>query len=238
MFRISLRTPLILLASLFFLTTPLHADVSVFKPFTASYELDWDGPISVSGDTIRQLKKSSDDSWTFESKANSMFASIFEKSHFQWNNKALSPIHYTFKRSVFGKKRNAEISFDWENNRVTNEVDDKPWQMDVTPGVQDKISYQMLLQQELAKGETSFTYQVADGGILKEYKFQVDGQEVIEAPIGIYKTIRVKRVREANSPRQTYIWFAPELNYQIIKLKQIEKKDKAYTLLLKELNSN
>ena len=72
MFRILLRTPLIPLASLFFLTTPLHADVSVFTPFTASYELDWDGPISVSGDTIRQLKKSPDDSWTFESKANSV----------------------------------------------------------------------------------------------------------------------------------------------------------------------
>jgi hypothetical protein len=59
--------------------------------------------------------------------------------------------------------------------------------------------------------------------------------EVIEAPIGAYEAIRVKRVREKDSPRQTYIWFAPELNYQIIKLKQIEKKDKAYTLLLKEL---
>lgn len=235
MSSILLRGSIISLTSLIIWAAPLHAEVTVFKPFTASYELDWDGPISVSGDTIRQLKKTPDNNWTFESKASSMFASIFEKSLFRWDNEQLSPIHYTFKRSVFGKKRNAEISFDWDNNRVTNEVNDKPWQMDVEPGVQDKISYQMLLQQQLADGEQDFTYQVADGGILKEYKFRVDGHEVIEAPIGAYEAIRVKRVREKDSPRQTYIWFAPELNYQIIKLKQIEKKDKAYTLLLKEL---
>ena len=230
-----LRSSIITLTSLIFWASPLHAETPAIQPFTASYELDWDGPISISGDTIRQLREAADNSWMFQSKASSMFASIFEKSHFQWNSENLSPLHYTFKRSVFGKKRKAEISFDWENNRVTNEVDDKPWQMDVSPGVQDKLSYQMLLQQQIAQGDKEFLYKVADGGILKEYKFKVDGHETIEAPIGVYEAIRVKRIREEESPRQTYIWFAPELDYQIIKLKQIEKKNKAYTLLLKEL---
>lgn len=228
----------IAMTSLIFWAYPLHASAAspeTLKPFLAAYELDWDGPISVSGDTIRQLNQNDNGEWLFKSKASSMFASIFEQSRFTLKNNTLKPIHYTFKRSVFGKKRSAEISFDWLNKQVTNEVENKPWQMAVEEGVQDKLSYQLLLQQELSEGKTEFIYSVADGGILKEYKFRVDGKEQIKAPIGTYDAIRVKRVREADSPRQTYIWFAPELGFQIVKLKQIEKKNKAYTLLLKKL---
>lgn len=206
------------------------------QAFTAAYELDWDGPISLSGDTIRQLKKTPENLWAFESKASSMLASIYEKSNFVLTNDQLFPQHYTFKRSVLGKKRNAFIEFDWESNKATNNIADKPWHMPVTPGVQDKLSYQILLQQQVAQGKTDFDYSVADGGSLKEYKFKVEGKEVIEAPIGTYEAIKVKRIREENSKRQTYIWFAPELDHQIIKLMQIEKEDKAYTLLLKKLS--
>ncbi|WP_286238215.1 DUF3108 domain-containing protein [Neptuniibacter halophilus] len=204
-------------------------------PFTASYEIDWDGSISLSGDTVRQLKQGPEQQWQFESKASAMFASIYESSRFTWHNQIPQPLEYNFKRSVLGKKRLAEVHFDWQNSLVTNKVENKPWKMEISEGVQDKISYQLLLQQEVAAGKQDFNYSVADGGHLKEYRFKVDGREQIEAPIGSYEAIRVIRVRDEDSNRQTYIWFAPELDYQIIKLKQIEKKDKAYTLLLREL---
>lgn len=210
---------------------------SPITPFTASYEIDWDGGLSFSGSTKRQLKKNEHGQWIFESKASAMFASIYESSLFNWQGASLQPIKYTFKRSVLGKKRNAEVSFDWSSLEVTNQVENKPWKMPITPGVQDKISYQILLQKELAQGKTEFTYSVADGGHLKEYKFKVDGKELIEAPIGTFEAVRVTRVRKEGNNRQTYIWFAPELEYQIIKLHQIEKKNKAYTLLLKDLKN-
>lgn len=237
--RKQLRTLTAALTYLIFWALPYSAtadDPPPLEAFTASYELDWDGPISLSGDTIRKLKKSSTGkNWEIESKASSMLASIFEKSTFQYSDGTIKPENYIFKRSVLGKKRNAEIDFDWASNQATNNVEDKPWNMPVTPGVQDKLSYQILLQSQVAKGKTEFTFSVADGGKLKEYKFKVDGTELIDAPIGQYDAIRVKRIREKESKRQTYIWFAPALNHQIIKLKQIEKEDKAYTLLLKKL---
>lgn len=210
-------------------------NTDLLKPFTATYEIDWDGSISLSGKTVRSLQQNEDKNWLFESKASAMFASIYESSLFDWSAKDLQPIKYTFKRSVLGKKRHAEVEFDWNKLSVTNQVENKPWQMDIKAGVQDKISYQLLLQQEIALGKTEFNYSVADGGHLKEYLFKVDGNEQIKAPIGTFEAIRVKRVRKEGSDRQTYIWFAPELNYQIIKLYQIEKKGKEYTLLLKSL---
>lgn len=217
-------------------STSIASDTSLPHSFTASYEFDWNGGLSLSGSTIRQLKQQENAVWTFESKASAMFAGIKETSTFLWQNQQPVPIKYHYKQSALGKKRIADVSFDWEKLQVTNTVEDKPWQMPIKPGVQDKLSYQLLLQQEVAQGLTDFEYSVADGGKLKTYKFSVDGHEVIEAPIGKFDAIRVKRLRKEGSARQTYIWFAPALNFQIIKLHQIEKKDKSYTLLLKSLN--
>lgn len=216
-------------------TSTIAAPTAELSPFTATYEFDWDGSISLSGKTTRKLSKGKEQQWLFESKASALFASIYESSRFQWQAEQIQPQKYTYKRSAFGKKKQVEVEFDWPAMQVTNLVKDKPWQMKIDDGVQDKISYQLLLQQEVAAGKTEFIYQVADGGHLKEYRFVAEGTEQIEAPIGTFEAIRVKRVRDAGNERQTYIWFAPELNYQIIKLHQIEKKDKEYSLLLKSI---
>lgn len=216
--------------------TASAAEKIMLKPFSASYEINWKSGISLSGNTVRKLSTNENGDWSFESKASAMFASVFESTQFKWQNNQIIPLKYHFKQSVLGKKRIADVSFDWEQLKVTNTVEDKPWKMPISEGVQDKLSYQLLLQQDLARGLEEFNYSVADGGKLKQYKFVVDGKEIVEAPIGSYEAIRIKRLRDAKKNRETFIWFAPELDYQIIKLHQIEKKDKSYTLLLKELN--
>lgn len=203
--------------------------------FSATYEFDWQGGLSLSGSTVRELKTTGDNRWLFTSSASALFASIEESSEFYWQETQLRPLSYHYQKKALGKKRTAEVLFNWDNLEVTNRVENKPWQMAIKPGVQDKLSYQLLLQHEVAKGLETFSYEVADGGKLKTYQFEVEGKEQIDAPIGSFEAIRVKRVREEGSERETFIWFAPELNYQIIKLHQIEKKDKAYTLLLKAL---
>lgn len=204
-------------------------------PFSAAYELDWKGGISLSGKTTRQLSQDAEGTWHFLSQASATFAGIKETSQFIWQGQQIKPLHYTFKRSVLGKKRTADVSFNWEKGQITNTVANKPWQMPTTDGVQDKVSYQLLLQAEVAQGKQRFEYAVADGGKLKTYQFKVEGSEEVSAPIGTYNAIKVSRVRDASSERQTYIWFAPALDYQIIKLQQVEKKGKHYTLLLKTL---
>lgn len=231
---LNLTLPLLLLA-----VGKVHAESDTFpiSPFSAHYVLDWKGGLSLSGNTVRELQKTPDNQWRFRSSASAMFASINEDSLFSWQNSQLSPLKYGFKRSVLGKKRIVDIDFDWSKQLATNKVENKPWQMPISPGVQDKLSYQLLLQLEIATGKTDFSFDVADGGHLKNYRFRVEGKEQVKTPIGEYEAIRVVRVREKESSRKTLIWFAPELNHQIIKLQQVEKKDKSYTLLLKSLKT-
>lgn len=224
----SIKTSLVVLGIGLISSVAMAQDL---KPFDARYSIDWQGKVNFSGDAIRKLSKQQDQ-WLLESNASSFFASLKESSRFNYGNQ-IQPINYSFKRKVLGRTRKADLDFDWQQNKVTNDVNDQPWKMDIHPGVLDKLNVQLQLRLDLADGKTEFNYPVADGGHLKTYSFAIDGKERLKTEHGEYDTIRVKRVRAADSQRKTLIWFAPQLDYLMVQIHQVEKDDKSYSLQLK-----
>lgn len=179
-----------------------------------------------------RLTKTADNQYDLLFKADSFVGSITEKSQMQWNpaQQTISPLHYSYARRGLSKDRTAELSFDWKNKSVTNNVQKTSWQMDIAQKVQDKLSYQIQMQQDLLNGQKNFTYQIADGGRLKEYKFTMAGEEILDTPLGKVNTIKVKRSRE-NDERVTYAWLAKDWNYLLVRLQQ-EEKGEAYTIYI------
>jgi len=203
------------------------------QPYQARYSLDWASGVSFSGDAVRSLRREGDN-WLLETNASAMFASLAESSRFSLSPH-IQPQQYNFKRKVLGKKRKAQLDFDWQQQQVTNNVNNEPWTMAIAPGVLDKLSVQLQLRLDLKSGKTRFEYQVADGGKLKAYRFKVDGNESITTPAGTFDAVKVSRDRGSDSKRKTWIWFAPALDYMIVKIHQIEKSNKEYKLVLKEV---
>ncbi|WP_331345611.1 DUF3108 domain-containing protein [Cellvibrio sp. UBA7661] len=179
-----------------------------------------------------RLTQTADNQYHLLFKAESMIGSITEQSKMQWNpaQHTVSPLHYSYARRGVGKDRTAELSFDWNKKSVTNNVQKISWQMDIAQKVQDKLSYQIQMQQDLLNGSKSFSYQIADGGRLKEYKFIVECEEILDTPLGKVNTIKVKRSRE-NDERVTYAWLAKDWNYLLVRLQQEEKGD-VYTIYI------
>jgi len=207
-------------------------------PFRATYSATLDTGVAISADAIRELRQLDDGSWVFDSTANAMVAAQHEQSRFTYGDQGeIRPLSYRYQRQVLGKERLAELDFDWTGARVTTTVKGKPWQMTIGAGTQDKLSYQLQLRQDLARGQKEMRYQVADGGPLSEYHFRVLGEEIISTPQGDYNTLKVERVRAKNAGRTTHIWFAPALEYLIVKLYQTESDGKEYGLLLNHLES-
>lgn len=171
-------------------------------------------------------------------KFDSMLGSITETSQVNWddNKKLVVPQHYVYKRRGLGKDRDADLRFDWSKKTVTNHVQKSNWQMNVLAGVQDKLSYQLQLQQDFIAGKEKFSYKIADGGHLKEYKFEKVGEEILETPLGKVKAVKVKRSRE-NDTRVTYAWLAKEWNYLLVRLQQEEKGD-SYTIYITKASLN
>lgn len=169
--------------------------------------------------------------------ADSWVGNIEERTQFHWNDDGVvEPQKYFYKRRGLGRNRDAELTFDWEKERVINNVQDTSWSMDINKNVQDKISYQIQLQKDLIDGRNNLAYEIADGGELKRYRFEMDGEETIETPLGSVDTVKVKRSRDDND-RVTYAWLAPEWDYLLIRLEQREDGD-SHTITINKASLN
>jgi hypothetical protein len=219
--------------SAFVFLAPLAAAVDAPKTFDNQYKAKLYGfNITVTN----RLTKTADNQYDLLFKAESMIGTITEQSKMQWSpiQQTRSPLNYSYERRSLGKDRNAKLTFDWPKKTVTNNVQKTSWQMDITQKVQDKLSYQIQMQQDLLNGGKDFIYQIADGGRLKEYKFTIVGEEILDTPLGKVNTIKVKRSRE-NDTRVTYAWLAKDWSYLLVRLQQEEKGD-AYTIYIYKAN--
>ena len=126
------------------------------------------------------------------------------------------------------------VEFDWNKQRVATTSKEITWFQEISNGTQDKLSQQLQVRIHLANGRQQISYQVADGGKLKTYRFQVVGEETIESDYGTYRCLKVKRSKSSNHSDYT-IWFAPELGYFPIKIERT-KGGKTYRMELDELS--
>ncbi|WP_432695615.1 DUF3108 domain-containing protein [Marinobacterium sp. YM272] len=213
------------------------ASASTLTPFRASYTANLDAGVELNANAYRELRQLDDGSWIFDSNADAVVAKQHEASHFSYRNDTIRPSRYRYERKLLGRERLVELEFDWSANHVTTTVENKPWHMKVPDGAQDKLSYQLQLRLDLAAGKKEMVYQVADGGPLSEYHFRVLGEETVSTPAGDFNALKVERVRGDKAKRTTHLWFAPELEYLIVKLYQIESDGKEYGLLLNQLEN-
>jgi hypothetical protein len=66
-------------------------------------------------------------------------------------------------------------------------------------------------------GATEKAFAVADGGKLKQYAFQVIGNEIVALPAGRFEAIRLSRLGVG---AEIYIRCAPELHYLPVRILQ------------------
>ncbi len=222
-------------------TMPLYAEGSPAIPaFTAHYELLRNGKMKV-GEVKRTTAIQENGAITFESYSKTTgLAALFikdkitERTSFILDGNTIQPQDYLYDRKGGKRSRVVKLNFDWAKKSVTNAINGEPWQMEISPGTQDKLSYQLQLMIDLQANLTAFNYPVADGGTLKEYRFTLLGEETIKTPMGKIETIKIKRERAADSKRKTTIWFAKSLHYLPVRIKQGKSDDEFVTLEIKK----
>lgn len=221
------------------LCSALHA--APLPDFSASYELRL-GSLSIGTSTI-SLENDSKGGYRYESRSTptQLVSWLFndelhETSHGTLDGNNVRPDKYHYNRSG-GKKRSAELSFDWQAMTVRNHVEGSRWEMPIPAGTLDKLASQLAMMLALRAGETDITFKVADGGKLKEYRYRVVGQEKLELPAGTFETVKINKLRE-NRKRETYIWCAPALNYLPVRIWQREKDNAEYASELAEFSES
>lgn len=153
------------------------------------------------------------------------FLSVFrsdrfeEHSFWRWQNNAPVPERYTYHFSGNKGDIRERLDFDWEKNQVKSQHGDNTTVLELDKGIVDKLSYQIALVRDLRQGNKEFAYRVADRGDIRTIRYKVIGDEEINTPWGNQHTIKVQRVTLTNE-RVTTLWFAPDLDYMVIKLIQ------------------
>lgn len=223
--------PRLLLIALALFALPLHA--LELKPFSANYTADWK-QVPVSGSASRSLVQLADGRWQLDFKASMLVASLSERSTLRQQQDSIVPLAYRLERKGLGKGKQVELDFDWSQKQVLGNDRGTPVRFALNSGIQDKSSYQLALQHDLAAGKRSMSYQVIDGDELDTYDFRVLGEETVRTQAGLLDAIKVERVRDpTQSSRKTVLWFARDWDFLLVRLHQVEKDGKEYQIMLK-----
>ncbi len=208
--------------------------------FSASYSVHLNG--LAAGELKRSLTTDKDGIRHFksETQAKGIFAFfkpdlVEESSTFQSQNNGILPLSYLYQRTGGKKDKYLSLNFDWKNKQV--HIDDKkqPWSLDIKANTLDKLVYQLSLMADLAAKKTQFSYQIADGGKIKTYNIDLLEKETLTTPLGKIDTVKLVRLRDKQSKRQTILWCAPSLDFLPVKLEHTEKGGARFTALIRSL---
>ena len=158
---------------------------------------------------------------------------ITEISHGKLQGNQVTPLQYRYNKAAQERSRTIAISFDWGKAKATTRSGDSSWSMSIPVGTQDKFSQQLAARLALAKGQQQITFDVADGGKLKRYRYEVEKKEKLSTTIGKLETLRVKRYKQ-ESPADYTIWFAPELEYLPVRFER-EQADGFFVMEIAQL---
>jgi hypothetical protein len=227
-----MRRALLLAFALLALPAVQAADL---QPYSASYTADWKQLPMSGGTAERTLTKNANDTWSLSFKASMMIASLTEVSTLKVDKDALLPQTYNFERGGLGKSKKVDMTFDWAAKVINGTDRGTAFTVPLNRGILDKSTYQLALQNDVAAGKKSMSYQVVDGDEVDTYDFRVLGAEKVATKAGQVDAIKVERVRDpTQSKRITVMWFAKDWDYLLVRLQQVENDGKEYNIMLQD----
>lgn len=199
---------------------------TIVKPFKAEYSIIHKS--KEVGKGVRQLEKLADSTYIYSYKTDIEWL-IFddqrtEKSIVKLSNNIITPTHYTYTREGTGRDKYYEWTYDIANNSARNIKEKKDITIEFADNIQDSLSYHLQHRLNLIQNpkQKHFEYSVIkSSGSTRNYVYEYDGEEEIMLPYGLVNTIKLKR-EIIDKKRITYAWFAPELNYLLVKLYQVK----------------
>ena len=238
LFQTILRIQVLIVAFALTLGECLPASASEPTPYRAVYKARFKGfPIGATG--IRELRKLDDNKYILTSTASNFLGKIAEASTFEVLNGDIAPQRYEYHRTGIGRHRSTVVTFDWNTMQASNDVESRKSELPIPSGTQDKLSYQFKLRDDLtdayARGENwpELSYKIDDDGELKDYSFKVVGEEMVDTPIGRFKTIKTTRT-DGNPNRTTNFWLAPAYDFMLIRFEQTEPNGGGFELTLRQ----
>ena len=161
---------------------------------------------------------------------------IIDDENSKQSNKVLKEIKKINKKILVIKKEEI-LTYDQSLSVAKYRAKKKKQQIFKRDAHLNNLTAQIKLQSDLINKAQLLRYAVIRKGKIKLLNYTIMGEEFLKTELGVISTIKLKRIRQTSN-RETFLWFAPQWNYLLVKLEQKEKGGENYTMLLREGSLN
>lgn len=214
-------------------TLPAQAEPAApIAPFSAEYALSGSNiPFNIKA--RRTLRAADDGQWYMEVRASNLIGEIRETTQFRWNGCDTPSERYSYHRRGLGRVRDGSVVLDHDAHIArTQRTGKDDSSFPIPAGATDVLAQTLALQCELMRGTRSeLGYQVANERRLETMRYRVVGNESVKTGKGRVEAVKLERIRSGDSERNTLLWFAPSLDYALVKMIQQDGNDE-YSLVL------
>jgi Protein of unknown function (DUF3108) len=206
-------------------------------PFEASYAWSWHGA-TVALSTLK-LEHRGSKGWTYSSTSDPRGLGHLYPMHpkltseLRVTDQGVEPLR--FRADGSGEDHDADVVFDWDTGRASGTYEGVKVDMPIKPGIQDDLSVQIELINDLLHGKTPEHLSMIDKNSVREYKYQREGDARLATPFGPIATV-IYSSQHTNSPRITRFWCAPTLGYLPMKVEQKRIDKIEWTMDIKALS--
>jgi hypothetical protein len=152
---------------------------------------------------------------------------VREASDFVVEQGRIKPTHYALDDGSTSTEDDTDLKFDWSANKARGTHEDKPIELPLSPGLQDRMSAQVVVMQLLVAGKQPDKISFIDRDEIKEYSYKKIRDERLKTKIGELDTVVYTSTRP-ESDRVTRLWYAPSLGFIPVRGEQ-ERKGKVET---------
>jgi hypothetical protein len=210
------------------------------QPFSARYQVEWKG-INVGTSDLTLSREPQPDRYLYVSRSNArgifhlMFSDeVMQSSLFTMTDKLVQPLKFKSDDGSPKTDKDVVLDFDWQAGRVTGTSEDKHVDMPLRPGVQDVMSVQIVVMQDLLNDRLSNRYLLADKDEIKEYLYAKEGTQKLATSIGDFDTVIVTS-RRPNTARVLRMWFAPSLHFVPVRAERTRNGKLEFAMRIKRL---
>lgn len=199
------------------------AQASEPRPYDATYKAK---ALGMSATAFRRQTITKPQHYTLENSLSltvlgANVGTVVETSQFRWQDGIIVPLHYEYNQT--GLSASSErVDFDWDNELAESSSDGDSWQLPLSPGILDKLSYSVQIGQDIVTHDLEeFRYEVLDEDKFDEHLYRITSSEVLDTPLGKLNTVKIERIRSGDSRRRTTVWLASDWDYLLVRLEQI-----------------
>ena len=161
-----------------------------------------------------------------------------EISTFELNKNTLIPLTHKLRMRILFKKIKSSASFDWKNLKVDYQEGKDKGSIRLIDGTLGPATAQLQMRLDLKNMNLNslpkkIKYWVYFRGEIKQRTYLFEGFEEIITPLGSFNALRLRREFLPEEEREQVYWFAPELDFIIVRILNIDGRKS--DLLLKSL---